>query len=507
VTGAMQGAQTRRKRITLLGAALLAGCGGAKVVTTTAPVPITPVQAPTTTVDLTKPPTLGAAPSLNPPQITTRELSNGLKIVVIEQHELPLADVLLQLRTGGEADPAGKMGTAALLAAMLTEGTTTRSALQIADQAAYLGVQLEAASGWEQSTVSLHTPTAQLDSALALFSDVALRPSIPTADLERVRKVRLTALQQVRDRGPAIADRAFATAVFGEQHPYGRPLAGTEGSVAAISRDDLQRFYMTYFRPNNATLLVVGDVRPDDVERRARELFGAWARAGIAPVTTSTATRAKGTTLVLVDKPGAAQSSFRLGGIGAPRSTSDYFALQVMNTVLGGAFTSRLMQNLRETHGYTYGASSGFGLRRSAGPFISSAEIVTAKTDSALIEFNKELRAIRDTVPSDELAKAKRYLQLGLPANFETTEGIASEFLPLLTYGIPLDFYASAVQQYGAVTQADVQRVARQYVDPDKLTIVIVGDRKTIEPSLRALKPGEIIIRDTRDVLGAPPTP
>jgi zinc protease len=505
---ASSGARARKARVAVLGTAMLAGCGGAKVVTTTPPVPITPTVAPpTTAIDLTKPPTLGAPPSLNLPQITTRELPNGLKIVVIEQHELPVADIVLEVRTGGEADPQGKMGTAALVAAMLTEGTTTRSALQIADQAAYLGVQLNASSGWEQSSVSLHTPTAQLDSALALFGDVALRPSFPTADLERVRKVRLTALQQVRDRGPAIADRAFASAVFGEQHPYGRPLAGTEGSVASISRDDLQRFYTTYFRPNNATLLAVGDVRPDDVERRARELFGAWPRGTVPATPTSTASKAKGTTVVLVDKPGAAQSSFRLGGIGAPRSTTDYFAIQVMNTVLGGAFTSRLNQNLRETHGYTYGAGSGFGLRRSAGPVIASAEIVTAKTDSALIEFIKELRGIRDTVPADELAKAKRYLQLGLPANFETTGGIAGEFLPLLTYGIPLDFYSTAVQQYGAVTQADVQRVARQYIDPDKLTIVIVGDRKTIEPALRALKPGEIIIRDTRDVLGAPPTP
>jgi zinc protease len=507
VSPAPHRAPTRGALIRLLGTGLLAGCSGTQVVVTPPPVPITPTATPAAAVDLTKPPTLGAPPSLNPPQITTRELVNGLKIVVIEQHELPVADVLLQIRTGGEADPAGKMGTASLLAAMLTEGTATRSALQIADQAAYLGVQLNASSGWEQSSVSLHTPTAQLDSAVALFTDVALRPSFPAADLERVRKVRLTALQQVRDRGPAIADRAFASAVFGEQHPYGRTLSGTEGSVAAISRDDLQRFYSTYFRPNNATLLVVGDVRPDDVERRARDLFGGWARGSVPSVATSTASGAKGTTVVLVDKPGAAQSSFRVGGIGAPRSTSDYFALQVMNTVLGGAFTSRLMQNLRETHGYTYGAGSGFGLRRSAGPFIASGEIVTAKTDSALIEFVKELRAIRDTVPQDELAKAKRYLQLGLPASFETTSGIAGEFLPLLTYGIPLDFYATAVQQYGAVTQADVQRVARQYIDPDKLTIVIVGDRKTIEPGIRALKPGEIIIRDTRDVLGAPPTP
>ena len=489
-------------------AVVLAACSGPRVVTTPPPTPV-PVAAPApvATVDLTKPPTLGAPPSLRPPQISTRELSNGLKIVVLEQHELPLVDVILQVRSGGESDPTGKTGTAALVAAMLTEGTTNRTALQIADQAAYLGIQLNATSGWEQSNISLHTPTAQLDSALALLADVALRPNFPAADLERVRKVRLTSLQQLRDRAPAIADRAFATAVFGEQHPYGRPLAGTEGSLAAITRDEVQRFYATHYRPNNATLLVVGDVRPDDVERRARELFGAWERGTVTTPATSTSSGAKSTTVVIVDKPGAAQSSFRLGGVGAPRSTSDYFPLQVMNTILGGAYTSRLNQNLRETHGYTYGAGSGFGLRRSAGPFIASAEVVTAKTDSALIEFIKELRTIRDTVPSDELAKAKRYLQLGLPSNFETTQGIATEFLPLIAYGIPLDFFASAVQQYGAVTQADVQRVARQYVNPDRLTIVVVGDRKVIEPGIRALKPGDIVLRDIRDVLGAPPTP
>ena len=190
----------------------LAACSGPRVVTTPPPIPApTTAPAPVATLDLTKPPTLGPPPSLRPPQISTRELPNGLKIVVLEQHELPLVDVILQIRSGGESDPAGKMGTAALVAAMLTEGTTNRTALQIADQAAYLGIQLNASSGWEQSNVSLHTPTAQLDSALALFSDVTLRPIFPTADLERVRKVRLTSLQQLRDRAPAIADRAFAT--------------------------------------------------------------------------------------------------------------------------------------------------------------------------------------------------------------------------------------------------------------------------------------------------------
>lgn len=489
---------------TLAGAMSLAGCGGPSVVTTSAPVPSPVVAAP---VDLTKPPVLGPPPTLHLPPITTRQLPNGLKVVVVERHELPIADVILELRTGGEADAPGKIGTAALTSAVLTEGTTSRNALQIADQAAFLGVRLNANSGWDQSTVSLHTPTAQLDSAMALLADVALHPAFPPADLERVRKVRLTALQQLRDRGPAIADRAFAFALYGDQHPYGRPLAGTEASVASITRDDLQRFYSAYYRPNNATLLVVGDVRPDDVERRAQALFGNWQRADVPGVTVSVPSVAKGPTLILIDKPGAAQSSFRLGGIGAPRSTSDYFALQVLNTILGGSFTSRLNLNLRETHGYTYGASSGFSLRRGAGPFTAAAEIVTAKTDSALIEFTKELRAIRDTVPTAELAKAKRYLQLGLPENFETTGSIAGQMLPLITYGIPLEFYDTAVQNIEAVTQADVQRVARQYVNPDNITVVVVGDRKVIEPGLRALKPGEIVVRDVRDVLGSAATP
>jgi predicted Zn-dependent peptidase len=494
-----------RAATALAGLATLTACGGTPVTTTAAPLPPTPVVA--APIDLTKPPVLAAPPALRVPPITTRQLPNGLRIVVVEQHELPIADVILQVRNGGEADPANRSGTAALASALLTEGTTTRNALQIADQSAFLGVRLGASSGWEQSTVSLHTSTAQLDSALALFADVALHPAFPVADLERVRKVRLTSLQQLRDRGPNIADRAYATALYGEQHPYGRPLAGTEASLASISRADLQSFYDTYYRPNNATLLVVGDVRPDDVERRAQALFGGWTRGDVPAPTSSTAQTPKATTLVLIDKPGAAQSSFRIGGIGAPRSTKDYFALQVLNTILGGSFTSRLNQNLRETKGYTYGAGSGFALRRQAGPFMAGAEVVSAKSDSALIEFMKELRAIRDTVPGDELAKAKRYLQLGLPQDFETTGSIAGELLPLITYGIPLDFYNSAVENLGAVTQADVQRVARQYVDPDKLTVVIVGDRKTIEPGLRALNTGQIITRDVRDVLGAPPTP
>ena len=502
------------RRVALATAALAAAaCSSVPVVTTNAPTPpvqptvMSPAPVGTPAVEFSTPPALGAPPALRIPPISTRQLANGLTIVVVEQHELPLADVILAIRTGGEADPLGHAGTASLLSAMLTEGTTSRTSLQVADQEAFLGVHLGAASEWERSTISLHTPTAQIDSALALFADVALHASLPVADLERVRRERLTALKQLRDEGPAIANRAIASAIFGAEHPYGRPLSGNERSVAAISRADLQRYLTTYYRPNNATLLVVGDVTPDDVARRAEALFGAWSRADIPPLVMPAAARPRTTTIVLIDKPGAAQSSFRLGSVGVPRSTRDYFAIQVMNTVLGGSFTSRLMQNLRETHGYTYGAGSGFEMRRTPGPFEARAEVVSAKSDSALVEFLKELRAIRDTVPAAELAKAKRYLQLGLPEEFETTGSIARRLLPLITYGIPLDFYESAVRNIGAVTQADVQRVARQYVDPEHFTIVIVGDRATIEPRLRVLRVGDIVLRDVRDVLGSAATP
>ena len=446
-------------------------------------------------VDLTKPPVLGAPKALSLPAVVNRELPNGLKLIIVEQHELPIADFVLVIRSGAETDEPGKLGTATLATSLLKEGTTTRNSLQIADQEAFLGVDIFAGSGWDATTLQLHTPTAQLDSALALFADIALRPAFPHNELERLRKNRLTSLLQVKDRAPEIANRAYAAIVFGSA-AYGRPLTGDEASTNAIQQSDIRRFYDTYFRPNNATLLIVGDVRPDDVERRARALFGGWQRGSVPPASYGQPPAAKGTTIYLVDKPGAAQSSFRIGTVGVPRSTADYFPLTVMNTALGGSFTSRLNQNLRETKGYTYGASSGFSMRRAPGPFTASAEVVAAKTDSALIEFMKELRAIRDSIPQEELEKTKRYLQLQLPGSFETTGGIAAQLSQLVRYDVPLSFYNSYTQGIAAVTAADVQRVARQYIDPDRLAIVIVGDRKSIEPTLRATKVGEVTVVD-----------
>ena len=406
--------------------------------------------------DRSQRPVLGAAPSVSLPPIQTRELANGLRIVVVEQHELPLADFVLLVGTGAEADAANRSGLATLTAALLSEGTTTRNALQIADQEAFLGVEVGASAGWDASRVVLHAPTAQLDSALALFADVALRPSFPASELERLRRERLTSLIQLKDRAPAIADRAYASIVFGAAHPYGQPMAGTEGATRAIARGDVERFYRAAYRPNNATLIAVGDVTADDVARRAEALFGTWARGTPPAAKFTTPPKAGVTTVYLIDKPGAVQSSIRIGGVGVPRSTEDYFALAVMNTILGGSFTSRLNQNLRETKGYTYGARSRFDMRKVAGPFTASAEVTGTKTDSSLIEFMKELTAIRDTVPAVELAKAKSFLQLQLPGNFETTGSIASQLVPLVLYDLPRDYYNGFVQQIERVTQADV---------------------------------------------------
>lgn len=447
-------------------------------------------------VDRTKPPELGAPPRVSLPPIVTRQLANGLKLLIVEQHELPLADFVLVVGSGGTADPTGKTGAANLTAAMLREGTTTRKSLDIADQTSFLGISLFPQASWESSTLSLHTPTAQLDSALALFADVVLHPTFPANEFERIRKNRLTELLQLRDQGPAIANLAFPAIVYGKVHPYGAPLIGTEASVTGLRTADLQTYYRANFKPNNSTLIIVGDINPAEIEQKINSLFGGWQRGDLSTLSYSEPPKSGTTMIYLIDKPGAAQSSFRIGAVGVPRSTKDYFALTVMNTILGGSFTSRLNQNLREARGYTYGASSRFDMRREAGPFTAAAEIVSAKSDSALLEFMKELNGIRQAVPADELSRAKRYLQLQLPGNFETTQQIAAALVPVALYGLPLDYYNNYVQNVEAITQADVSRVAQQYINPGSLTIVIVGDRKTIEQALKSTNVGPISIRD-----------
>lgn len=490
---------------TALALGLAGACGGAPVVVAT-PIPAAdtlPTAAPAD-MALLQPPEVPAPRPLVLPPVITRELANGLRVMIVEHHELPVANFLLLVKSGYEEDRAAAPGLVSLTAAMLDEGAGRRSALDIAAQQAMLGATLGVGAGYDATTITLQTPTAQLDSALALFADVALRPTFAQAELDRLRAERLTLLTQLKDRGPSIADIAYPAVLYGSSHPYGRPTLGTERSVRGFRRADLVSFYNEHFRPNNATLIVVGDVQPDAIMQHISRAFGSWERRPVPAATASTTPAAAARAIYLIDKPGAAQSSVRIGGVGVARATPDFFPLLVMNTVLGVPFGSRLNQNLRETKAYTYGARSQFDMRGQPGPFTARAEIVADKTDSAVVEFMAELARIRDTVPLDELARAKRYLQTRLPGDFETPSDIASRLVPIALYDLPLDFYNSYSQRVESVTQDEVQRVARTYIDPAKSAVVIVGDRKLIEPGLRGLGMGEVLIRD---ISGSPIVP
>ena len=457
--------------------------------------------------DRIHPPTPGPPPVLRLPSIQKRQLSNGLPVWMVEMHKVPVVQENVLVASGTADDPTGKFGVASFMAAMLTEGAGSRSSLEIADAVDFLGADLGASTGVDASAVRLHVPVARLAEALPLMADVALRPTFPKDELERLRKERLTNLLQARDDPATIASLAFARVLYGSTHRYGTASAGTAETIRALTPDDLRAFYTATFRPTNATLLVVGDMTPGNVLPLLESNFGAWKPPGSAPARTTLPAVAQPDKrqVYLIDKPGAAQSQIRIGWIGVPRSTPDYFPIQVMNTILGGSFTSRLNMNLREEHGYAYGAGSGFDMRLSAGPFAASAGVQTDKTSESLKEFFKELNGILKPIPADELARAKNYVALRFPAGFETTADISRKLEDLLVYRLPEDYFSKYVQNIEAVTAADVQRVAQKYIQPDRFAVVVVGDRKTIEPGIKVLNLGTIKVLTIDDIFGPAP--
>lgn len=449
-------------------------------------------------VDRTKPPTLAPPPALKLPAVQTTVLPNGLVLAVVEMHKVPVVDVQLWVEAGAARDPSTAPGLATFTATMLQQGAGARSALDVADEAAFLGAQLGTTAGFDGASASIHVPRRRLEAALDLLADVVLRPSFADSEVARQRELRAAQLVQQRDEPVSVANVAFPAIVYGREHPYGHPLNGTDSATARLGRESVAEFYRTYYRPNGARVLVVGDVTLAEARRLIAARFAGWERGDVpAFPSPAAAPPAAARTVYLIDKPGAAQSVVRIGHLGPARTTPDWFALEVLNTILGGAFTSRLNQNLRETRGYTYGAFSQFVPRRLSGAFVALASVVTAKTDSSLIEFLKELRRIRDeAVTPPELAKAKAYLTLGLPGDFETTGGAAARFREILSFGLPLDYYDRYLDRITAVTAADVQRVARQYIDPDRFDIVVVGDKSKIEAGIKALNEGPIVYRD-----------
>lgn len=453
--------------------------------------------------DRSKTPAPGPAPSLTLPPVQTARLSNGLRVQLVEMHEVPLVKIGLVVPAGAAEDPAGRFGVASLTAAMLDEGAGARSALGIAEEVAYLGATLTTASSYDSSSVTAGVPVARIAPTLALMADVVMRPTFPAAELERLRTEILTGMLQARDNPAAIAALAFPRLLYGTAHRYGTAENGTPESVKAIAVDDLRAFYRTRYRPDTSTLIVVGDVTKAVAVPMLERAFGAWKAEGPPPARADLpeAPQPESRSVVLIDKPGAAQSQVRIGWVGVPRSTPDYFPLTVANTLLGGSFTSRLNTNLRETHGYAYGAFSQFAMRREAGPFFAGAGVQTDKTAESVREFFNEFDAIRTPIPVEEFSKAQRNVGLSFPGEFETTGDLLARLQAQVALDLPDDVYATYVAKVTSVTAAEASKAMVARVQPSKFLVVVVGDRETVEAPLRALGLGPVRVLTVEDAL------
>ena len=423
-------------------------------------------------------------------------LPNGLTLILNERRDVPIIAANFVIRTGSDANPVDKAGLANFVAAMLDEGTATRSALQIADEVAHLGATLTTGSTMDATTVRTRSLLKNFNATLNLMADVALRPSFPAEEIERQRASRLGQLMQRRDNPRQVAAEVMAVALYGRRHPYGYTDIGTDSSIKAVMRGDMVAFWKQHFVPNNAALVVAGDISMSELRAVAEKAFLAWApnapvRAALGTAGTTTAR------VIIVDKPGTPQTQLRVAGIGAARSSPDFQALQVMNKALGGLFSSRINMNLREQHGYSYGTYSNFVFRRGAGPFVVAGGVRTDATAPAVTEIFKEIAGmIEKPMAGEELQKAKDSLANSLPGAFETSLNAVNSFSNIFVYDLGLDYYTRYAQQVNAVTAEQALVVARRYLVPDRLVVIAVGDRATIEADLRKLNLGAVEIRD-----------
>lgn len=430
------------------------------------------------------------------PESTT--LPNGLTLLLNERSGVPMVAANLVIRTGSDANPLDKVGLASFVGEMLDEGTTTRGALEIADEVAGLGATLTTGSTMDAMTVRSRALRNNFDATLVLMADVALRPSFPAEEIERQRTSRLADLVQGRDNPRQVAAEVMASALYGLRHPYGYTEVGTEASVRGLRRDDLVAFWERHFVPGNAALVVAGDISMADLRVLAEQAFGEWEGEAQAPVTLGDpeTTPAR---VIVVDKPGAPQTELRVAGIGAARSSPDFRALQVMNMALGGLFSSRINLNLREEHGYSYGAFSTFVFRRGAGPFVAASGVRTDTTALSVTEILSEIAGMAaEPMSTEELQKAKDAMVNSLPGAFETSLDAANSFSNIFVYDLGLDYYTQYAAQVNAVTAAQALDVARRYLVADDLVVIAVGDRSIIEADVRALDLGEVEFRDAQ---------
>jgi zinc protease len=453
-----------------------------------------------TAPDRSQPPALGTPPELKLPQLQRALLSNGLKIILAERHELPLVEFRMAADAGYAADQFSKPGTAKLASVLLTDGTNTRNALQINDQVALLGANLWGYSTLDFSFVALSALKSKLDPALDLFADVVLHPTFPDADFKREQKLQLDAIEQEQKDPFEMTLRVLPGLMYGPGHAYGNPLtgSGTAASTHAITRDDLLKFHQVWFRPNNATLVVVGDTTLKELTPKLEKLFAGWKPGAIPSKNISPVKLASQPAVYILDKPGASQSIIIAGEVSIPADTPQEIAIQAMNDDLGGNFSSRLNMNLREDKHWAYGAGSVLIGAHAQRPFVIFAPVQTDKTKESLIEVRKEINGILTDRPvtPEELTRIQANETLSLPGSRETISSVNESILDLLTYGWPDDYYETMAGKIRALKRTDLDAAARQVIHPEGMVWVIVGDRTKIEPGIKELGIGKISFID-----------
>jgi predicted Zn-dependent peptidase len=467
-----------------------------------------------TAVDRSRLPDVGPDPSFTFPTIVHHTFGNGLRVRALAHTSVPVITFVLQIAGGSGADGAGREGLAATLADMVDEGTGSLSAIEVSDAMARIGAEYDVDVAADATTFTLTTLTRFADRGAALLGSLITAPSLRDSDFDRVRQLRLDRLRQLKDLPPAVAERSFLQLLYGN-HPYGHLAIGTEASVQQLTLADVVRMHDAWYRPSQTTLVVTGAMSPDELIEVANRAFGGWAPEPVSPsgatlkgrpyddpgrpntvdrpyddpAGTEVASFTRGPRLAIVPRDGAAQSELRIGHISARRDTPDYPALLVMNALLGGQFVSRVNLKLREEKGYTYGARTGFDWHKGASPFTLQASVHTAVTADAIRDSLAELEGIRGVRPPTpaELALAKASLTRGYPRNFETAQQVCRAVAQLALYGLPDTYFAEFIPKVNGVTAEQLVDAALRYVDPERITTLIVGDHAAIGESLNAL--------------------
>jgi zinc protease len=458
-------------------------------------------QAARAAADRSKLPAPGSPPDTKFPELERATLSNGLKIVLARRPAIPQVRFDLLLDAGFAADKAGVPGTASLAMAMLDEGTARRTSLQISDELAQLGANLATGSKLDASSVSLEALTENLDASLDVYGDVILHPSFPRSDFERLKKQRLAQIQQEKADPVGLALRVFPGLLYGRGHAYSNPWtgSGTEESTEKITRDHLVRFHRDWFKPNHATLIVVGATTMAEIRPKLERTFASWKPGEVPSKDIATVAQQPRPVVYLIDRPGSLQSLIIAGNVAPPKANPAEVSIQTMNGVLGSDFSSRVNMNLREDKHWAYGAYTFFRDARGQRPFVAYAPVQTDKTKEALIELDKELRGITKDRPiqPDELSRAQASLTLTLPGSWETMAALAGAIGDIVTFGLDDRYYDTFAEKVRAQTVQSLTAAAADVVHPDQLVWVVVGDRSKIEPGLRELKLGEIRLIDT----------